>query len=92
MAELIRTDGTVETVTPENGKTFSLQEMYELIGCSLVQVIYLVDGRIMWLDEEGKFKEHQINTQATKLLIEAGGMMGDYVAGNALICSDSEVN
>ena len=92
MAELIRTDGTVETVSPKNGKTFSLAEMYELIGCSLVQVVYLADGRIMWLDEEGKFKEHYRNEQATLLLEQAGGAFGDYVAGNALICENTEVN
>ena len=92
MAELIREDGTVETVAPQNGRTFSLAEMYQLIGCSLVQVIYLADGRLMWLDEEGKFKEHSRNEQATILLEQAGGGFGDYVAGNALICRESEVN
>ena len=92
MAVLINTDGTEFEVQPANGENFTLQEMYDMIGCSLVQMIYLADGNIMWLDEEGKFKDPVIrNDRATTLLEEAGGGYGDFIAGKALVCKDSEV-
>jgi len=45
----------------------------------------------MWIDEEGKFKPHQVNIEATLLLQKAGGIPGDYVAGIALITEKNEV-
>jgi hypothetical protein len=91
VAELIREDGIREEVMPENGQNFSLAELYKHLGCNMVQVIYLNDGKTMWLDEEGKFKTHERNEKATVLLEEAGGGYGDYVAGSALICDEHEV-
>ena len=91
MAELIKADGMVEEVMPENGQHFTLAELYQHCECDRVQVIYLDDGRTMWLDEEGKFKEHVRNEKATKLLEVAGGAFGDYIAGTALICDEHEV-
>lgn len=91
MAILIHPDGAKFEVKPDNGKHFTLDELYKHCDCSMVQVIYLEDGRLMYLDEEGKFKEHYRNADATVLLHKAGGMMDDYIAGNALICEESEV-
>jgi len=90
MATLIANDGTMTEVSAR-GSCFSLHEMYALLECKQVQVIYLRDGRIMWIDEEGKFKPHQVNIQATQLLQKAGGIPGDYVAGIALVTDRSEV-
>ena len=90
MATLIVNDGTVIDVFAKE-TCFSLDEMYSLLECSLVEAIYLEDGRIMWIDEEGKFKPHQINIQATLLLQKAGGIPGDYIAGIALITERNEV-
>ena len=90
MATLIANDGTMTEVSAQGG-CFSLDEMYALLECTQVQVIYLRDGRIMWIDEEGKFKPHQVNIQATLLLQKAGGIPGDYVAGIALVTERTEV-
>jgi hypothetical protein len=97
MATLLKTDGSRTEVAPKNPKEgFRCAEMYELIGngCDIVQMIYLADGvTTMWLDEESKLKRNPppINWAATKLLAEAGGIPGDVVLGNVLLCGEGEV-
>ena len=91
MAILIKPDGSMRNMFPESGELFSLKEMYTVLNCSLVQCIYLDDGRIMWIDEEGKLKPHFANPRATRLLKKAGGMEGDYIAGLALITEQNEI-
>ena len=90
MALLITTSGEQVVVSPREDR-FSLEEMYALLDCACVQVIALDNGRIMWIDEEGKLKPHQINPVATELLARAGGIPGDYIAGSALITDNDEV-
>lgn len=90
MATRIANDGTMTEVSAR-GSCFSLGEMYSLLECTHLQPVYLQDGRIMWIDEEGKFKPHQVNIQATLLLQKATGIQGDYVAGIALVTERTEV-
>src|SRR5262249_27740327 len=94
MATLIRTDGTESEIRPENGKNFELDEMYRLIGnrCDIVEAIVLGDGTTMWIDEEGKLRwpTPAINRKATRLLVRAGGIRGDFVVGNVLIATPAE--
>jgi hypothetical protein len=90
MAELIIAQGATTTVFPQD-TSFTLKEIYSLLNCNQVQIISLNDGRIMWLDEEGKFKPHFFNSTATRLLHESGGMDDDYIAGAVLITSQDEV-
>jgi len=90
MAELVTAKGSTSTVFPQD-TLFTLKEIYSLLNCNLVQIISLNDGRIMWLDEEGKFKPHFFNSTATRLLHESGGMDDDYIAGDVLITSQEEV-
>ncbi len=90
MAILITTDGLQESISSK-GTRLSLDEMYSLLNCSLVQAVPLKDGTMMWFDEEGKLKPHQVNLHATVLLHMAGGMPEDYIAGKALITGRNEV-
>lgn len=61
----IGVDGSVKQIYPEK-KDFTLQEMYKIIGCELVEMVQLSKGVEMWVDEEGLLKEHPIeNTVAT---------------------------
>lgn len=87
MATLIHWTGTEETVTPSNPKQgFSLDELYKHIQTQMVEMVRLRDGRNMWIDEEGKFNQpDHVNEKATRLLQQAGGIPGDYIAGNALV-------
>lgn len=67
--QLIKTDGTVTDILPENPrKGFSLKEVYRLLNCNIVQVVELADERIMILDEDGKsVKEPIVNWKATTM-------------------------
>lgn len=94
MAQLLRFDESCDEVFPIDAKSgFSLPELYTLIGCEMVEAVYLDDGRIMLIDEEGKLRKGHLvllNEPATELLRRAGGMPGDYITGNALICTEEE--
>lgn len=94
MALLIKTDGTAQQILPAD-KTFSLEELYQHVGCLTVEYVRLADGRGMWLDEEGKlsplpYRKH-INIVATLLLYEAGGSVDDFIVGDVLITNPDEV-
>lgn len=92
MATLIHEDGTLETVVPGDGTSFTLDEMYRIIGCELVERITTHPyGLDLWFDEEGKTKPHERNVVATRMLTDAGGILGDYIAGRALLTSRGEV-
>ena len=90
MALLIRTGGTTEVIEPRDpAKGFTLEEVYALIGCELVQVVPTTKaGKIMIIDEEGKLKDDaEVNLLAT-----AAYPYGDEdpIVGNAIICYDRE--
>ena len=91
MAELMKADGTSEFIEPKNGTDFKLQELYDILNCSTIQTVYLADGKLMILDEDGKYKPHHHNDLASILLAEAGGLSGDYIAGDALVCNRGDM-
>lgn len=97
MATVIMYTGEQKQVFPINpGTGFELTELYQEIGngCDIIEVIPLADGRIMVLDEEGKFRQgyqDRYNKEATVLLHQAGGMAMDWVTGNVVICSGLEL-
>ena len=89
MATLLTAQGISAEVKPK-GKAFTLEELYGLIGCSTVEMVRLADGRLMWLDEDGKSKQLPPNQKATELLMAAGGMPGDFVGGTVLLTTEKE--
>lgn len=92
MATLIKHTGEVSQVTPNNGKTFSLEELQGFVG-GYIELIKLHDGKLMFLNEEGKLKDdlkNKLNKTATLLLIDAGGLPGDYIVGDVIICNNKE--
>lgn len=94
MATLIKIDGTKKEVFPQNKrKGFSLQETYDLLGCSMVELVGpMDDGRCMLIDEEGKLKqgwERRINAQATHMFRTRFGY-GDIIVGDVLLVTDKE--
>jgi len=94
MATLYKHDGTTKTVEPENGKNFRLPELYRLLECNIVEVIYPPKkGTIMVIDEEGKLRDDfqaRYNRDATKIM-GANLFPGDFVTGTALLCKSSEL-
>jgi len=85
----ISTDGTETVVLPADNKEFTLDELYDLIGCSMVQMIYLPSGKTMWLDEEGKLSGKEINMEAT---MKSGLYPHDVIVGNVLILDEGEIS
>ena len=62
MAKLYRTDGKVKEITPKNGTDFQLEELYEALDCSCIDVIRIPGtSDIVIIDDEGKFSEKGIN-------------------------------
>ena len=56
----IKIDPVAKTITEielARNPNETLQELYELIGCDLVELVQLDCGIIMAVDEEGKLKE-----------------------------------
>lgn len=78
-AYLIGVDGNVTPVLPDNTKRgFTLHEAQELIG-GYVQVVYLDDGRLLIVDEEGLLKRLPVNHMAQQ-------KVGYPIVGPALVC------
>ena len=72
MAMFIPADPTQPTreVFPKDKEDgFSLQELYTLLSCDTIEVVYLPseEGQIMIVDEEGKLAQKPRNERATKL-------------------------
>lgn len=89
MAILLQPNGDVKEVRPAN-KKFTLTELYDLIGCTIVEVVHMTDGRLMWIDEEGKLKGAAFNAAATTLARSSISMF-DVIVGTAVICDEREV-
>lgn len=90
MARLIEPGGSNLEVKPVS-KRFTLKEMYDLVDCSIVEFVYLDDGRIMVIDEDGKINNKTMNSEATKA-VKHNLFPGDYIVGNALLCDPNEVD
>jgi hypothetical protein len=83
---LLRTDGTSTEVQPKNGTNYSLEELYELLGCEMIEVVYTQDNNtILICDEEGTFvASPQRNHAASRLA-------GCHIVGNVLACHTSRL-
>ena len=81
---LYESDGTSRPISPEDGKTFSLKEVQEMVG-GYVQMIPLSTDRIMLINEEGKLLGLPRNDMATLVAVLVLGE-GDFIVGNALVC------
>lgn len=97
MATLYYFDSDVlkeKEVTPENPKKgFQLKELYSMLNCDLVEIGHITETDIFVCDEEFRLKEgweKRRNTMANMHTILLSGLNWD-LAGNILICKDSEV-
>lgn len=75
----IPVSGDAREFAPENGKCFNLQELYKKIDCNLIEVVYLPNGLIMIVDEEGRLNQKPINRLATTLV-------GGIIVGDVVVC------
>lgn len=81
----ITTEGRITTVTPRDpAHGYRLEELYAHTGAECIEVVYLRDGRIMVVDEEGFLKSKSINAIATR-------MAGYPIVGDVLVCDDGAI-
>lgn len=83
-AQLLSVDGTRRDITPKNGTTFQFNgEAYDLIGAQTIQVCSTHDGRLLLVDEDGKWTDKPVNEAATALYVFGGQ---DPIVGDAIVC------
>ena len=90
MATLIAPAGKITAVTPKDGTAFTANEIHTLVDGDL-ECVRLRDGRLMWIDEEGKLKRKQPNMVATFLALDVL-QHGDLIVGPAVITALAEVD
>jgi len=87
---LIQDDGKI-TLLKERP---SLQEMYSLLQCDLVQFVPCTVGELgqleaqIWCDEEGLLRNKPLNTSACASL--GNQVYGGHLHGHVLLCAQSE--
>ncbi|MBO4999565.1 MAG: hypothetical protein J6J25_04355 [Bacteroidales bacterium] len=86
MAKLYKDDGTIIEVEPKNGRHFRLEELYEMLECDLVEMVFLRDNKIMLIYEEGKYTKSTLNVNATNLYNAVPRLNYDWIAGHAIVC------
>lgn len=80
-AVLITEEGELKPLTLK-GRTFTLEELYELLHCEMVQVVVTRSGMILIVDEEGKLRDKEQNFIATILYANPN----DFIVGYAIYC------
>ena len=89
MAQLIRTNGTRETIKPADSfNGFSLDELYALINCDMIQHVPVGTFGIV-IDEEGKLRGQELNAVATRQF-RSQLLPGDVLVGNVLVLETAE--
>ena len=91
MATLYKPDGSSFETLPAAGGRFTLKELQKIVG-GYIEVLTMADGRLMVINEDGKAKELLRNEQATGLAYFAGIDRNDYIAGDALLCTEGELD
>lgn len=90
---IIYPDGKILYVRPQDGKKFSLEELYRLLDCHTVEVIHLEgeSRKILILDEEGKFKQNpRFNLRASRIAYRFHKIREtDVIVGTAMLCDEN---
>ena len=82
-----------QPVSPADGCSFKLAELYQLLDCQTVDVVRLSPELILIVDDVGKFRHPAyLNLVATYLWYhhqpEARGI--DSIVGRAILCHDKQ--
>ncbi len=72
---------------------FTLDSLYEALGCELIQVVNLKDDLILICDEEALLRAYPVmNMIATNMYREAYGTDEVGIIGKCIICQSSKLN
>jgi hypothetical protein len=89
MATRINADGTRVDVAPAHGRAFTLPELQAVVD-GYIEAFYLHDGRVMFLNEDGKREQLPFNPTATVIARTHGLPLDDYIVGDVLITTRIE--
>lgn len=89
MATLFKTDGTIEEITPANGKKFKLEEAQKYVG-GYVELLQLKKREMFICNEEGIILNLPYNSNATKKLKEVFGPLAQHLYGDIILCKTNE--
>ena len=93
MANFIKTDSTYVEVQPKNGKKFSLKELQEYVAGYIELIELPITNEYMIINEEGKIMNLPENRFATAIVNDQKVIMPhDYIAGDALIIKQNEID
>ena len=91
-AKLIKPDRTIETVrASDNQLGFTRDELTKYLECEYLEFVSHPDQRnksLLVFDEEGKLKRKPTNQQATEIMADEFGVIGDYLVGNVLLVDE----
>jgi hypothetical protein len=72
---------------------FTLDSLYEALGCEMIEVVNLKDDLILICDEEALYKVYPVvNMIATKMYREAYGTDEVGIIGRCIICQSSKLS
>jgi len=83
MAKIVKVDGEEIAIQPDNGVEFLLEEMQSIVG-GYIEVLYLSDGRLMVVNEEGLLRKLPFNPIATT-------MASRIIVGDVLVCEQNQI-
>ena len=87
---LFKPDGTVLEIKPSNGKEFSIQECYDLIGCEVIG-IYNINNRIILCDENGHLNHKEWNYPVMEFLKGHGFINIPEFVGNCMVIKSGQL-
>ena len=91
MSKLIKVDGTVQDVLPQNGTDYKLDELKKFVD-GYIEIVNLSDGYIMVFNKNGAFTKKQPNMPATITALIYHAIRTDRtIFGDVLICKKEEV-
>lgn len=91
---ILKTDGTEIEVMPKDGKHFTLQELYAIIGTNdpMVEVVPLLSkGEILVAHENGIAMDLPPNDNATMYCAVDVILGPQGIVGDVLICQDNMI-
>lgn len=87
-AQLIKENGEIINVAPQNGTDFSLEELQGYVK-GWIEIVRTHDGRIMVINEEGKLRSDMgVNIKASSLYRYGDS---DLIMGPAVVCPSEMV-
>jgi hypothetical protein len=89
MATLIRSHGEIRELAPADGVAFTLTELQAIVG-GYIEAIGVPDGRLMFLNEDGKRLQLPINHEATAR-VRHWLMPWDVIVGDVLLADSVEI-